>query len=162
MDTPEKNSTKLSNATLLGPLQPEHFADIPFVSKEILADFIENGPEVIENSYPYFLGVRNSITVTPEHFVFEAIDDSMEPSISRGDKVLGQFIRKEELQSIKEGMYILLVNDQLLMRRIREKPQGTNGILLLYNDDDQAAPTVAFLSEISAIWRAQGSNVSVS
>ncbi|RRB06310.1 S24 family peptidase [Larkinella rosea] len=161
MDPQENKSPRLSNAILIGQLQPEHIAEIPFVSKEIVPAFIENGFGVIEYSYPYFLGSKNQVKITHKHIVYEAIDDSMKPSIKQGDKILGYFIGKEELESINEGMYILIFNDQLMMRRIRENTLSTNGTRLLYTDNDQLAPKVAFLGDISEVWNAIGSNVSV-
>lgn len=161
MENTEKKSPKLTNATLIGPVNPDLFAELPYVNRDILPNFIKNGFDTIEYSYTFFLGNKDPKTITHKHIVFEVVDDTMKPRICQGDKVLGYFISKEELESIKEGMYILIVNDQLLMRRVRENTLGTNGSLMLYSNDDQVNPITVYLKDISAIWEAQGSNVSV-
>ncbi|RRB07868.1 hypothetical protein [Larkinella rosea] len=161
MENAENQSPRLSNAKLIGQVQPEHFADIPFVSPDILPEFIKQGIKVVEYSYPYFLGMVNPVTVTNRHIIFEAIDDTMKPAIRQGDKVLGYILTNDDLDSMKEGMYIFIVNDQLVMRRIRENTLKSNGTLLLYTDDAEAAPIVATLENTTAIWQAQGSMSSV-
>ncbi|MFL5789053.1 MAG: S24 family peptidase [Flavisolibacter sp.] len=82
---------------------------------------------------------------------FEVDGDSMEPTLYAGDILLTTMLPREDWNDIKNhSVYIILTNDQLLVKRVRQK-SPTEWTLI--SDNAEAYPPIEInLSSIRQVW----------
>jgi len=82
---------------------------------------------------------------------FEVDGDSMEPTLSATDIILASMVPAEDWSDIKNfSLYVILVNDQLLAKRIYRK-SGKEWVLI--SDNEEAYPQITIrVSEVKQLW----------
>ena len=82
---------------------------------------------------------------------FEIDGDSMEPTLSAGDVVLATMVPVEDFHDLKNfGVYVILTEDQLLIKRIYKKSDKE---WVLISDNEDAYPQVLMQVEsVKQLW----------
>lgn len=82
-------------------------------------------------------------------FLFFNEDDSMLPTIARGDVLLGKTLQVEDIFFQKNNIYIAQTNQETLIRRI--KKSDNKDFLILYTDNEKFDSLEINMSQIKTI-----------
>ena len=121
------------------------------VAAQITYAMSDNNPEFIEKLPTFSLPEPKYATGT--HRAFEIADDSMEPTVFEGDKVVGSFLEPELWQtSIKNNyVYVIVAKNEVHIKRVMRVPENTKTIQLL-SDNHFFQPAQIEFKDVSEIW----------
>ena len=86
--------------------------------------------------------------------VFDVDDNTMEPTILEGSKVLATYVEPSQWQYINSGLYIIMYAGYMQLKRLKSNDIRITETLTLHSDNTTKAGTVTIDStDIRHIWQ---------
>ncbi len=133
----------------------EDLVDVPFVSRQATASFIESccdyNYETLETiAVP---GITKEDLRRYKYIVFEILGNSMFPTIKDSTKILAKYVDPGNWEYIT-GVYVVCYRDFLVAKRIMKNDLILTGTLTLHSDNPQSGETTIRKDDIRGMWEA--------
>ncbi|GAB3317778.1 hypothetical protein GCM10027299_09130 [Larkinella ripae] len=137
-------------------IRPEDWVEIPYITKETREAFIRMGKAGIEDVFPYWVDPEGKQVITDKHLIFEMAVDAESTLFESQTKLL---VEEWEPDFIPGGVYVILANDELLIRRVKDYQQVIEGTLMLCNGHSQNTEIIVRKDAVERIWKVLASFV---
>jgi len=134
----------------------EEFISLPLVNAKAAASFIETFLDDHEKLTTEFVKVPSSMLQgisAKDMLIVEILGESMEPQLRHGAKVIGKHIRKDEWQYQHGGVYIVLYDKSLVVKRIKDNELLLNQRLMLHSDNVNSGSFPVPAESIREMWK---------
>lgn len=85
-------------------------------------------------------------------WIIEVDGDSMEPHLITRARVLGYYVLKENLRSLKPGVWAIQYDDEFVIKRVRTNTIEQQGGLMLHSDNPPPDPYFVKFDQIRHAW----------
>lgn len=147
------NGSNEANAALVAD---EGYVNLPLVTAKAAASFIETFLDDHEKLPAEFVKVPVSALnggSTTNMLIVEIHGESMEPQLRHGAKVIGKYIPKHEWQYQHGGVFIVLYDKSLVVKRIKDNELLLNQRLMLYSDNPNSGSFPVPAETIREMWK---------
>ena len=147
------NGSEQANAALVAD---EGYVNLPLVTAKAAASFIETFLDDHEKLPDEFVKVPVSALnggSTSNMLIVEIHGESMEPQLRHGAKVIGKYIPKHEWQYQHGGVFIVLYDKSLVVKRIKDNELLLNQRLMLYSDNPNSGSFPVPAETIREMWK---------
>lgn len=80
----------------------------------------------------------------------------MEPTINEGSKILCERVRKEDIEYLNGGVYAILFDHELVIKRVIDHELQKKKPLMLHSDNPNYGSLPVSLDEIRCMWKILG------
>jgi hypothetical protein len=142
-----------ANAALVSD---EGYANLPLVTAKAAASFIETFLDDHEKLPTEMVKVPVSTlngSATSQLLIVEIHGESMEPQLRHGAKVVGKYIPKHEWQYQHGGVYVVLYDKSLVVKRIKDNELLLNQRLMLHSDNPNSGSFPVPAESVREMWK---------
>lgn len=143
----------LAMFSLINPDRYKHVKFISYKTWSLHADGFDTfNFDDVKETYPVYLpGVEEP--VTDQHFAFEIMGDSMEPTIHEQSRVLAEIVNDSDIDYIDSGVFIVAFRKQMVIKRVKDNNLLINNTLTLHSDNPYRGQITIRRNDIHRIWR---------
>jgi repressor LexA len=143
-----------STGRISGSKSDLEYKEIPFLPVKGYASFIENfGDEYRFDGLDTYRVLASVVDHIKDSVVIEIEGNSMAKQLKHGTKVLAVPVSQGNWEYLSGGVYAVLFNGNLWVKRIRENELSTKGFLTVHSDNPDYGSINIQGSEIRAIWK---------
>lgn len=154
----EPSSTYTRSIRHVGNLASEPVIVLPFVPIRARAgvatpQYWEHQPETTRIMRASLIDYEPD-TLQPKRnwWIIEVDGDSMEPQLISRARVLGYYVGKEQVSSLKPGVWAIQYDDEFVIKRVRANNIEREGGLLLHSDNPPPDPYFVRVDQINHVW----------